>query len=115
MAPVPNFHFLHSLISLLSVPWKKQIICFYIYYFICWKFTAFSKRQENASEQTEQHFTNSELIEMASTHENITTVHILALTTSEDIKQWYLHYFLNKFFLILRNCYRALCGIRRNV
>lgn len=58
--------------------------------------------------------TNSELIEMASTYENITTVHILVLTTSEDIKQHYLHYFLNKLFLIFRNCYRALCGIRRN-
>lgn len=49
MAPVPNFHFLHSLINLLSVPWKKQIICFCIYYSIFWKFTALSKRQENAS------------------------------------------------------------------
>lgn len=50
MAPVPNFHFLHSLTILLSVPWKKkqfkQMICPYSYHFLFAEmFTALPKRK----------------------------------------------------------------------
>ena len=59
--------------------------------------------------------TASEVIKIASSYKHVATVYVLVSTTSQHIKQVYLHYFLNEFFLIFRNCYRTLCGIRRNV